>query len=484
MLRTNWITGAVAALAIGLAAGAAAARPLSVEVWTDRGDDAVYRPGEAMQVKARTNDDSYLLVYTIDSEGQITMIYPFKRSPGMVEGSRTYRMPADNADYELTVEPETGQGYIVAIASRTPFRDLPWYLRPYDPQGESMGYEGRHDDEEGFDEEGRVVGDPTVAIERIRRQVLGATAMAADFATSYTTYYVGHEVRYPRYVCYDCHRPNRWSWWDGFDPYYTSCSVVDFRVNWNWCWGPCMWSGHVPYYYYVVRSDCPPRYRRWYDNHDRWSSWDGPRRWNDLWGGPLTRYKSPAPVGYTPPIKGQTPRTPPPGYLPTTFKNGGGRATVPIGRNRPEWASERTKQSGGTWRTPAGTPMGKPTRDPDAGDNGRSGERYGDRSGRGEQPRYEPPRRDDSGDRGDRGREQPRYEPPRREEPRQEQPRREAPPRYDPPRREDSPPPPPRQEQPRRDDTPRRQDPPQRQDPPKQDPPKQDNGGQRHKGGR
>ena len=30
--------------------------------------------------------------------------------------------------------------------------------------------------------------------------------------------------------CNDCHRPGAWAWWDGFDPYYTHCSVVDFSV--------------------------------------------------------------------------------------------------------------------------------------------------------------------------------------------------------------------------------------------------------------
>ena len=57
MLRTKWVPGAAVALAVMLAAGAATARPLSVEIWTDRGDDAVYQPGNNMQVKARSNDD-------------------------------------------------------------------------------------------------------------------------------------------------------------------------------------------------------------------------------------------------------------------------------------------------------------------------------------------------------------------------------------------------------------------------------------------
>src|SRR5207244_10842008 len=119
-------------------------------------------------------------------------------------------------------------------------------------------------------------------------------------------------------TCYDCHRPHDWAWWDGFDPYYTTCSAFDFRVNWSWGWGPSYWGGFVPYYVYLPRPGCPPRFRppgggAWF------SSWDGWRRWSTIWGGPLTRYKTPPPPGYTPPSKFDQPigrgAQSPPGFL-------------------------------------------------------------------------------------------------------------------------------------------------------------------------
>lgn len=486
MLRIRWNAGLAAVVAaMLLSAGAAVARPLSVEVWTDRGDDAVYSPGEQMLVKARTNDDAYLLVYEIDAEGNITVLFPFRRGAGMVEGRNTLRLPPEGSRYELAVEGTTGQGFLVAIASREPFRDLPWYLRPFDPQAESIGYADRHDEVEGFDDDGRVLGDPYVAIERIRRAVLGEPDDVDGFATSYASYYVGHPVRYPRYLCYDCHRPNRWSWWDGFDPYYTTCSVIDFRVNWNWCWGPCLWSAHTPYYYYTVRHDCPPHYRRWYDRRDRWSSWDGRRRWDDLWGGPLTRHKSAPPPGYVPPTaKGDDqPRTKPPGFITTTWKGAGGREYLPVGRNRPSTGDENRTKETQTWRTPAGSMPPKSGGPPDV-DQGKTGGRSGERVGTKDRPRFEPPRQTSpklQPPADSPRRETPKVDPPRRDQPRQEQPRRESP-KYDPPRQEQ-----PRREAPKVD--PPRQQPKQespRQDPPKQDSPKQDkgsSGGQKHKGG-
>ena len=45
------------------------------------------------------------------------------------------------------------------------------------------------------------------------RIVLGRANDEDLFSSSYTSYYVGHEVRYPRYICNDCHRPGRWTWW-------------------------------------------------------------------------------------------------------------------------------------------------------------------------------------------------------------------------------------------------------------------------------
>jgi hypothetical protein len=438
---------AALALAIALPAGAQA-RTLGLEVWTDRGDDAVYQAGEAMQVKVRASDDAYLLVYEIDAEGRISVLYPWRRGSNLVEGRRTYRLPPEGSGYELAVEKSTGQGYIVAIASRRPFLDLPWYLRPFDPQGESMGYEGRHDDEEGFDESGKVVGDPMVAMERIRRRVLDKPSDTEDFASSYASYYVGHEVRYPRYLCADCHRPGKWAWWDGFDPYYTRCSVFDFRVNWNWCWGPCLWNGQMPYYYYVVRSDCPPRYNDWYQDRSRWSSWDGYQRFNQLWGGNLVRHKSPPPAGYVPPPSTKPAWNPggnvnaPPGYMPGSggaTRRGGFREPITVGRNRPSDPNPIFRPDGAgrvpRFDPPRGTPAEPRT-----------------------PPAFRPPEARPP-------REQPRQEP-ARPQPRQETPRaqpREEAPRQQPPRQEASP----RQE-------PRREAPPQR--PQKQDPPRERDG--------
>ncbi len=437
-MNARWLAGVAALGVLALSTPAHAARGLGVEVWTDRGDDAVYQPGDALEIKARAADDAYLLVYEIDAEGYVRLLYPYRGSSGFVEGRRTYRVPPERSNVDLVVQGPVGQCYVVAIAARDRFQELPWYLRPYDLQAEQVGYEGGRDDEEGITAEGRIVGDPFVAMERIRRRVVSDAEDPDAFGTSYATYYVHNEVRYPRYLCYDCHRPGRWAWWSGFDPYYSSCSVIDFRINWGWGWGPSYWFGSVPYYYYVVRQNCPPRYLPYYQDHSRFSSWDGWRRWNSMWGNHLVRYKSNPPVGYIPPPKfpdraGWTDRTKPtpPGFVANDARpRRDGVRPLPIGRGfqtRPRENEPREETSLGrrvgagasrppVERRPAREVIGDP-------EQGRDRERGGDFRERGrrslppngETPRYDRPREE-------RPREQPRNEQPRYEKPRNERP--------------------------------------------------------------
>ncbi|HEY6866669.1 MAG TPA: DUF4384 domain-containing protein, partial [Candidatus Eisenbacteria bacterium] len=321
---------------------------------TERGNSATYQPGEKIRIQARCSDDANLLIYDIDAEGQVTVLFPYHGQSGYVPGRQNIPIPDQNTSDDLVVQGPVGQGYIVAITSRAPFRDLPWYLRPYDPQAEGVGYIGgpdsSSDNDDGVTAQGRIVGDPFVAMERIRRRVLSAPDDRDSFGSSYITYYVHQQVRYPRYICSDCHRPGYYAWWDGFDPYYTTCSVVSFHVNFGWYWGWPYWGGYVPYYVYVVNPWAPAYYRPWAGYC--YSSWDGWARWNGMWGSHIVRYKpATPPAGYIAPAKyqwdprWQTKQPAPPGFM--TVANRGQRApaqrmpatTVPVSQvvRRTDW---------------------------------------------------------------------------------------------------------------------------------------------------
>jgi hypothetical protein len=333
-MNTAYRSIAVVALLVAMPAVALSA-PLSVEVTSDRGPDAVYQSEEVLDLSVRLSSDAYLLLYEIDSEGTVQVIYPGPGMTGLLDGGRTQRIADQFPDQELVVQGPVGQGYVVAIASREPFLDLPWYLRPPNTQGDQLGYAGEPVEEEGVTNEGRVVGDPFVAMERIRRRVVKDNQDPDAFGTAYLSYYVHEKVAYPRYLCEDCHRPGHWSWYDGYDPYYTTCSAVTVRVNWGWYWGPGYWFGSVPYYVYAP-AYWPYAYA--VPSSGWWCSWDGWASWCSTW--PQTvRYKAALPVGYVSPAdydrkyrRGEV--GPPPGYLTRTNGATGRRGRdVVVGRN-------------------------------------------------------------------------------------------------------------------------------------------------------
>jgi hypothetical protein len=236
---------------------------LDVDVWTNKEEGGVYRQGEPMRVSFRSSADAFVLIYNIDTDGYIHLVYPYgPNDPDRVEGGRTYQVPSRNDPYDLVADGPAGIEYIVAIASPLPFRDLPWYLTGgYDgpPRG---GY-----DDDDYEESGVIVGDPYVGMDRVVRRVVPPGA-EDEVATADTYFYIERHVDYPRYVCADCHSYGGW-----YDPYVDVCSVIDIRIDATWARFRPLRSGVIrPRYYYMVRSTAPSRYRQW---KDRWSSVDG-----------------------------------------------------------------------------------------------------------------------------------------------------------------------------------------------------------------
>ena len=234
---------------------------LAVDVWVNREEGGVYRSGESMRIFFRTNTDAHVLVYNIDTEGFIHLVYPYGPSdPLRVEGGRTYRIPARHDPYDLVADGPPGMEFVVAVASRHPFRDLPWFLRGGDPD------EVRSDDEL---ESGQIVGDPYVGIERLNQRII-APEFADDSDVTESFFYIHQRVDYPRYICADCHHAA----YPMFDPYVAQCSVMDVRIDATWVRYARPRVGVVrPRYYYYVRPGAPDRYAEW--KNRRWSSLDG-----------------------------------------------------------------------------------------------------------------------------------------------------------------------------------------------------------------
>ncbi len=106
---------------------------LEIKVWVDKGSDATYQPGDDIRVYFRTNRDAYVILYNIDTRGNVHLLYPYEyRDRRFAEANRTYRIPDLRDDYYLRVNGPEGVERIVAIATREPFPipDLGWN---YDP---------------------------------------------------------------------------------------------------------------------------------------------------------------------------------------------------------------------------------------------------------------------------------------------------------------------------------------------------------------
>ena len=200
MRAFSMLVASMVGLAMVLTSPAPAQARPRLQVWTDRGARPVFHEGSAMRVKVRASMDAYLLVYEIGPSGNVSLLHPWKRGSGRIEAGRTLRLPPEGSDYQLVAE-ELGRGYLVAIASEQPFRDLPWFLRPFDPQAASVGYEGpsNPDDEDIVDGSGFAIDDPQTTMERIRRRVLQDPDAAEASASTYATYVI-REPAPPIYV--------------------------------------------------------------------------------------------------------------------------------------------------------------------------------------------------------------------------------------------------------------------------------------------
>ncbi|HEY6572982.1 MAG TPA: DUF4384 domain-containing protein, partial [Candidatus Eisenbacteria bacterium] len=238
---------------------------LSVDVWINKDEGGIFNSGEKMQVYFRASADAYVLLYNIDTEGYIHLIYPFRPGdPVHVQGGETYRVPSRHDPYDLVAEGPEGVEYVVALASPVPFVDLPWYLAPgLSDESRDRGSSDVDDDLE----DGVVVGDPFVGMERLHRRIV-PRGQEERVATADTYFYIERRVEYPRYVCADCHHRTYW-----FDPYVDVCNVIEIRIDATWArYVPLRVGSARPRYYYQVRSAAPDRYRAW---KERWSSLDG-----------------------------------------------------------------------------------------------------------------------------------------------------------------------------------------------------------------
>ena len=232
---------------------------LRVNVWLDRGPDEVYRRGDRMDVRFETNADAYAVVYRIDTEGLVTLLWPRGRlDDGFVFGNHEYRLPVTGGERLRTSSTE-GIGYVEAIVSRYPF-DL-----------RELELDFHHEldaDQLNF----YVAGDPYLAMNEVNYAVTGLEDASGYAVTNHVSYYVHRQVDHPRYLCNQCHTDGELA----YDPYRDTCSIeIHHDYGWQNDWYTTY--GYYPVYYQPVYVYVDPwSYRPWVNYwYYPWYRWPG-----------------------------------------------------------------------------------------------------------------------------------------------------------------------------------------------------------------
>ena len=182
-----------------------------IELWANRGDAAVYTRGERARLFFRLDQDAYVTIFRVDTDGRVRVLFP--RDPwedNFARGGRDLEVDGRELGSDaFTIDDYPGVGYLFAVASADAF--------VYDQieSGDHWDYRAIAD--------GRVRGDPYVAMTDLAQRIVPEGY--SDWDYDVISYNVGQHYDYPRFLCYDCHSYVSYSSWD---PYYTSC--VRFRM--------------------------------------------------------------------------------------------------------------------------------------------------------------------------------------------------------------------------------------------------------------
>jgi hypothetical protein len=172
---------------------------ISLEMFDPAG--SVYQQGESVSFAVRSDRDAYVVVFNIDTEGYVHLLYPRNsKSIQSFVGGVSYSIPT-GTDMDLLVTGKTGIEFVfaVSISDRSVINtdQLATLLQ---------------DETRPSSERYRVTGDPFLAANRIANRIISGIAYTKDESIAYTYFYVNAAVDYPRYLCLECEA-------QGQDPY-------------------------------------------------------------------------------------------------------------------------------------------------------------------------------------------------------------------------------------------------------------------------
>ena len=180
------------------------------------GSGAVLQPGENARMTIRVDEDAYVAVYAIDTQGDVRLLFPrFWLEDGWVEAGERLRLDDRALVAPIAACTEPGIVYVQAVASPVPFD---WRRTGLVPAGRGCEWwqQGRPL---------RVQGDPLLGCNDVNR-LLFPYWDEAVFAAGTAWYYVGHACAHPGYLCGVCAGRHR--------GYHEPWSQVRLDVSWDW----------------------------------------------------------------------------------------------------------------------------------------------------------------------------------------------------------------------------------------------------------
>jgi hypothetical protein len=171
--------------------------------------DGVYKPGEEIRLSFQTTKDAYVVVYNVDANGYVSLLYPEDGRPVLSKGLTTYFLPPPGKDLIWETGRTTGVEYIHALAVTEPGRlneDELLFLS----RGDRLPEEKRL----------RIDTDPYLAFNTIDGEIV-RDAESDPPATDFEHFFVNKRVDYPRYLCSKCHSPEKLP-----DPYAMECPEI------------------------------------------------------------------------------------------------------------------------------------------------------------------------------------------------------------------------------------------------------------------
>ncbi len=159
---------------ISVTAHSQVAQNFKIDVSVDKGDESTYYADESIFISFRSEEDAYIVVYDIDTDGEISLILPEDAEDKIsIKANKTYQIPEDG-DFSFKVRGPEGEEFICMVASRKPLK-LP----------DILGIEG---------EKYSIKGDREKAIKKINEEILSGNK--DNYSTDVCHFYVEEDAEH------------------------------------------------------------------------------------------------------------------------------------------------------------------------------------------------------------------------------------------------------------------------------------------------